>query len=38
MIKVYSTFKELLEGINIDSVKEALPIVSIYNNVIAKFR
>ena len=34
---VYSTFKELFEGINIDSMKEALPKVSIYNNVSSKF-
>ena len=35
--KVCSTFKELFEGINIDSMKEALPKVSIYNNIIVKF-
>ena len=35
--KVYNTFKELFEGINIDSMKEALPKVSIYNNFIVKF-
>ena len=35
--KVYNTFKELFEGINIDSMKEALPKVSIYNNIMARF-
>ena len=30
--KVYNTFKQLFEGINIDSMKEALLKVSIYNN------
>ena len=35
--KVYNTFKELFQGINIDSMKEALPKVSIYNSIIAKF-
>ena len=35
--KVYSTCQELFEGMNIDSMKEALPKVSIYNNIIAKF-
>ena len=34
---VYSTFKELFEGINIDNMKEALPKVGIYNNINAKF-
>ena len=34
--KVYSTFRELFKGINIDSMKEALPKVSIYNNIIVK--
>ena len=35
--KVYNTFKELFEGINIDSMKEVLPKVSIYNSIIANF-
>ena len=35
--KVYNTFKELFQGINIDSMKEALPKVSICNSIIAKF-
>ena len=35
--KVYNTFKELFGNINIDSMKEALPKVSIYNNTIARF-
>ena len=35
--KVYGTFKELFEGINIDSMKEALMKVSICNNSIGKF-
>ena len=35
--KVYSTFKELFERINIDSMKVALLKVSIYNSTIAKF-
>ena len=34
--KVYNTFKELFQCLNIDSIKEALPKVSIYNNIIAK--
>ena len=35
--KVYNTFKELFQGINIDSMKEALPKVSINNIIIAMF-
>ena len=35
--KVYNTFKQLFQGISIDSMKEALPKVSIYNSIIAKF-
>ena len=35
--KAYNTFKELFQGINIDSMREALPKVSIYNSIIAKF-
>ena len=35
--KVYSTIKELFEGINIDSMKEALQKVSVYNNIIVRF-
>ena len=35
--KVYNTFKELFGSINVDSMKEALPKVSIYNDTIAKF-
>ena len=35
--KVYNTFKELFAGINIDSMKEALPKVSIYNSIIERF-
>ena len=27
--KLYNTFKELFQGINIDSMKEALPVASI---------
>ena len=34
--KFYSTFKELSEDINIDSMKKALPKVSIYNNILIK--
>ena len=37
MIRFYNTFKELFQGINIDSMKEALPKVSIYNSIIVKF-
>ena len=37
MIKFIVHLRELFEGINTDSVKEALPKVSIYNNVIVKF-
>ena len=35
--KVYNTFKELFGSINIDSMKETLPKVSIYNDTIAWF-
>ena len=35
--KVYNTFKESLGSINVDSMKEVLPKVSIYNDAIAKF-
>ena len=35
--KVYTTFKELFGSINVDSIKETLPKVSIYNNTIARF-
>ena len=35
--KVYNIFKELFQGINIDSMKEALLKVSIYNSIIEKF-
>ena len=31
------TFKELFGNINTDSIKEALPKVSVYNNIIAKY-
>ena len=33
----YTTFKELFGSINVDSLKEALPKVSIYNDTIARF-
>ena len=33
----YNTFKELFEGINIDSMKEVLLKVSMYNSIITKF-
>ena len=36
-VKVYNTFKELFQSINIDSMKEALPKASIYNSIILKF-
>ena len=35
--KVYNTFKDLFKSINIESMKEALPRVSIYNDKIARF-
>ena len=35
--KVFNTFKELFGSINIDSMKEAIPKVSIYNDTIARF-
>ena len=35
--KVYDTFKELFVNSNTDSIKEALPKVSVYNNIIAKY-
>ena len=35
--KVYETFKELFGNINTDSTREALPKVSVYNNIIAKY-
>ena len=35
--KIYNMFKELFGSINVDSIKEALPKVSIYNNTIARF-
>ena len=35
--KVYTTFRELFGSINVDSMKEALPKVSIYNHTIVKF-
>ena len=34
--KVYGTFKELFNNINTDSIKEALPKVSVYITIIAK--
>ena len=34
---VYKTFKELFEGINLDSMKEVLLKVGIYNNIISRF-
>ena len=34
---VYNAFKELFASINVDSLKETLPKVSIYNDTIAKF-
>ena len=35
--KVYNTFTELFGSINIDSMKEALPKISFYNDTIARF-
>ena len=35
--KVYNTFKDLFSNINIDSVQETCPKISIYNNIIAQF-
>ena len=35
--KVYNMFKELFGSINVHSIKETLPKVSIYNNTIARF-
>ena len=35
--KVYSTFKELFHNINMDSIKEALPKISVYNDIIARY-
>ena len=35
--KVVNTFKELFGNINKDSIKEVLPKVSVYNNIIAKY-
>ena len=35
--KVYNAFKELFGSKNIDSMKEALPKVSIYNDAIVRF-
>ena len=35
--KVYNTSKKLFQGINIDSMKEALLKVSIHNSIIVKF-
>ena len=37
MIKFIVHLKSYLYGINIDSMKEALPKFSIYKNIIAKF-
>ena len=34
--KVYNTFKELFQSINIDSMKEDLTKYTIYNSIIAK--
>ena len=35
--KVYNMFKELFGSVNVDSIKEVLPKVSIYNNTITRF-
>ena len=35
--KVVKTFKELFGNINTDSIKEVLPKVCVYNNIIAKY-
>ena len=35
--KVVKTFKELFGNINTDSIKEAQPKVSVFNNIIAKY-
>ena len=35
--KVYDTFKELFGNINVDSIKEALPKISVYNDIIARY-
>ena len=34
--KVYSTFKELFGNIKVDSIKEALPKINVYNKIIAR--
>ena len=34
---MYDTFKELFGNINTNSIKEALPKVSMYNNIIAMY-
>ena len=34
---VYNTFKQLFDSINVDSMKETLPKLSIYNDTIVKF-
>ena len=37
MTRVYDTFKELFHNINVDSIKEALPKISVYNDIIAGY-
>ena len=35
--RVYSTFKELFSKVNVDSIKEVLPQIKVYNNTIASY-
>ena len=35
--KVYSTFKELFSNVNVDSIKDVLPKISVYNDMIARY-
>ena len=34
---MYDTFKELFGNINVDSIKEALLKISVYNDIIARY-
>ena len=35
--KVYNTFKDLFSNINLDSIQETYPKISVYNKIIAQF-
>ena len=35
--KVYNTFKDLFSNINLDSIQETYPKISVYNKMIAQF-